>query len=73
MPLLTTADSPSTIAQSLTSSSTPSKPSYLIVYASHVNGRSWCGDCQEAEPLVERKFEGKDDVVTVVYAGLRDE
>ncbi|TVY14408.1 Thioredoxin-like protein Clot [Lachnellula arida] len=71
MPLQVSTESPSAIAQSLESSS--SKPSFLVVYASHVDGRSWCGDCREAEPLVDAKFADRADDVKVVYAGQKDE
>ncbi|TVY87097.1 Thioredoxin-like protein [Lachnellula willkommii] len=71
MPLQVSTESPSAIAQSLESSS--STPSFLVVYASHVDGRSWCGDCREAEPLVDAKFADRADDVKVVYAGQKDE
>ncbi|TVY37967.1 Thioredoxin-like protein [Lachnellula subtilissima] len=71
MPLQVSTESPSAIAQSLESSS--SQPSFLVVYASHVNGRSWCGDCREAEPLVDAKFADRTEVVKVIYAGQQDE
>ncbi|TVY55003.1 Thioredoxin-like protein Clot [Lachnellula cervina] len=71
MPLHVSTESPSAIAQSLESSS--SKPSFLVVYASHVDGKSWCGDCRDAEPLVDAKFADRAYDVKVVYAGLKDE
>ncbi|TVY25727.1 Thioredoxin-like protein [Lachnellula hyalina] len=71
MPLQVSTESPSAIAQSL--DSTSSQPSFLVVYASHVNGRSWCGDCRDAEPLVDAKFADRGEVVKVVYAGQQDE
>ncbi|KAF4633760.1 hypothetical protein G7Y89_g4356 [Cudoniella acicularis] len=71
MPLQVTSETPSAIASSLKSS--PSKPAFLVVYASLTDGRSWCGDCRRAEPFVNAKFGGADDIVRVVYAGQRDE
>jgi len=71
MPLQVSTESPAAIADSLKSSS--SKPSFLVVYASLTNGKSWCGDCRQAEPFVNTKFADRADVVTVVYAGQRDE
>jgi len=72
MPLKVSTESPAAIAAELSASS-ESKPAFLVVYASLTNGRSWCGDCREAEPFVNAKFAGAPDVVTVVYAGQRDE
>jgi hypothetical protein len=71
MPLQVSTESPAAIAESLKSSS--SKPSFLVVYASLTNGKSWCGDCREAEPFVNTKFAERADGVKVVYAGQRDE
>ena len=71
MPLQVSTESPAAVAESLQLSST--KPSFLVVYASLTNGRSWCGDCRQAEPFVNAKFADSPDVVKVVYAGQRDE
>ncbi|TVY38429.1 Thioredoxin-like protein [Lachnellula occidentalis] len=71
MPLQVSTESPSTIAHSLKSSSSTS--SFLVVYASEIDGRSWCGDCREAEPLVDAKFVDRAEVVKVVFAGQKDE
>lgn len=46
-------------------------PHFLVVYASIVNGRSWCGDCVRAEPLVQEKFPAETRL-TVQYAGDRE-
>lgn len=43
------------------------EPQYLVVYASLVRGKSWCPDCQDAEPFVNKKFAGKD--AQLIYAG----
>lgn len=48
-------------------------PHFLVVYASIVNGRSWCGDCIRAEPLLQDKFPaGEQTRLTVQYAGDRE-
>lgn len=48
-------------------------PHFLIVYASIVNGRSWCGDCIRAEPLIQDKFPaGEQSRLTVQYAGDKE-
>ncbi|KAJ5039028.1 uncharacterized protein L3040_006700 [Drepanopeziza brunnea f. sp. 'multigermtubi'] len=75
MPLQVTSETPSEVEAFLTSSATPSKPSFLVVYASlDPSGKSWCGDCRVAESFVNRKFADRElDVVRVVYAGQRDE
>jgi len=69
MPLKVSAESPAAVASWLTSTATPSKPSFLVVYASLTNGRSWCGDCRSAEPFVNSKFASGGDEVKVIYAG----
>ncbi|KAH6712370.1 hypothetical protein BKA61DRAFT_657752 [Leptodontidium sp. MPI-SDFR-AT-0119] len=73
MPLKVSSESPSELAASLKTSATASKPSFVVVYASLVNGKSWCGDCRDAESFVNSKFASGEDVVKVVYAGQRDE
>ncbi|KAF8847756.1 hypothetical protein BDZ45DRAFT_606958 [Acephala macrosclerotiorum] len=73
MPLKVTTETPSAVAEWLKSTATPSKPSFLVVYASLTNGRSWCGDCRNAESFVDSKFASGVDEVKVVYAGQRDE
>jgi hypothetical protein len=71
MPLRLSSDSPEDVAKSLNSS--PIKPAYLVVYASVVNGRMWCGDCRDAEPFVNAKFGDSGETATVVYAGSKPE
>jgi uncharacterized protein (DUF736 family) len=71
MTLQVSNESPSAVAEALKSG--PSKPSFLVVYASLTNGRSWCGDCRNAEPFVNKKFADNPDVVRVVYAGQSHE
>lgn len=71
MPLHFSTDSPEDVAKTL--SSTPTKPTYLVVYASAVDGRMWCGDCRDAEPFVNAKFGDSGETATVVYAGLKPE
>lgn len=73
MTLKPSAEDPSTVASWLKSTATPTKPSFLVVYASLTNGRSWCGDCRQAESYVNSKFAGEEEEVKVVYAGQRDE
>ncbi|KAF6845206.1 thioredoxin-like protein 5 [Colletotrichum musicola] len=74
MPVITTKDSAPAVAAALKAeASETGKPAYLVVYASHRNGRSWCGDCTAAEPYIEKKFGGDAETVRVVYAGLPDE
>jgi thiol-disulfide isomerase/thioredoxin len=70
MPLEISAESASAVEKWLKETATTTgKPAYLVVYASLVNGRSWCGDCRAAEPFVETAFGRGEDVVKVVYAG----
>jgi hypothetical protein len=71
MPLHFSSESPEKVAEALKSTST--KPVYLIVYASAIDGRMWCGDCRDAEPFVNAKFGEKGESATVVYAGLKPE
>jgi len=71
MPLQISTESPDAVAKCL--QGTPSRPSFLVVYASLTNGRSWCGDCRNAEPFLSSKFAESKDVVTVVYAGQQAE
>jgi hypothetical protein len=33
----------------------------------------WCGDCRDAEPFVNKKFENSVENVRIVYAGKKDE
>jgi hypothetical protein len=71
MPLHFSTDSPEDVAKAL--SSNPTKPAYLVVYASAVDGRMWCGDCRDAEPFVNAKFGDSGETATVVYAGSKPE
>ncbi|GKT50387.1 thiosulfate sulfurtransferase RDL2, mitochondrial [Colletotrichum spaethianum] len=73
MPVITTKEPASAVAETLKAEASEAKPAYLVVYASHRNGRSWCGDCTAAEPYIEKKFGGDDNTVRVVYAGLPEE
>lgn len=74
MPLKASSESPSEIETFLKSNARVSKPSFLVVYASlGANGKSWCGDCRDAESFVNRKFSEAEDVVKIVHAGQRDE
>lgn len=68
---VSTTESPAAIAESLESSG--SEPSFLVVYASLTNGKSWCGDCRRAEAFINAKFADTANVVKVVYAGQRGE
>jgi hypothetical protein len=71
MPLQLSSDSPEDVAKALNTNS--SKPAYLVVYASVVDGRMWCGDCRDAEPFVNAKFGKSGKTATVVYAGSKPE
>ncbi|KAE9367366.1 hypothetical protein N431DRAFT_561365 [Stipitochalara longipes BDJ] len=71
MPLHFSTDRPEDVAKALASG--PKKPAYLVVYASAVDGRMWCGDCRDAEPFVNAKFGDSGETATVVYAGLKPE
>jgi thiol-disulfide isomerase/thioredoxin len=74
MPLQVATESLSAIAQALTSEASASQPAFLVVYASlTTGGRSWCGDCRKAEPLVEKIFASKPHTVRVAYAGQQGE
>ena len=71
MPLRLSSDRPEDVAKALNSS--PIKPAYLVVYASVVDGRMWCGDCRDAEPFVNAKFGDSGETATVIYAGSKPE
>jgi hypothetical protein len=71
MPLRISSDSPEDVAKSLKLS--PTKPAYLVVYASVVDGRMWCGDCRDAEPFVNAKFGDSGETANIVYAGSKSE
>jgi hypothetical protein len=71
MPLYFSSENPEDVAKVLQSS--PTKPAYLIIYASVVDGRMWCGDCRDAEPFVNAKFGDSRETATVVYAGSKPE
>ena len=73
MPLKISSESPSELEALLKATATASKPAFAIFYASLTNGKSWCGDCRDAESFVNSKFANGEDVVKVVYAGQRDE
>lgn len=66
---------PQAIAHDLAARAAAAKvPQFLIIYASVVDGKSWCGDCRAAEPLINRRF-AKDDparLLTVQHAGDRE-
>jgi hypothetical protein len=48
-------------------------PHFLVIYGSTVNGRSWCGDCVRAEPLLQAKFPAAEQSrLTVQYAGDKE-
>ncbi len=71
MPLRISSDSSEDVAKALNPN--PTKPAYLVVYASVVDGRMWCGDCRDAEPLVNAKFGDSGETATVVFAGSEPE
>jgi thiol-disulfide isomerase/thioredoxin len=73
MPIQVTSDPPSSVATTLKANATPTHASFLIVYASLVDGKSWCPDCRQAEPVFNKVFESKPDAVRIVYAGQRAE
>ncbi|KIN07495.1 hypothetical protein OIDMADRAFT_16173 [Oidiodendron maius Zn] len=73
MPLQETSESLEAIARALKSGASASQPSFLVVYASKTNGRSWCGDCRAAEPQVEKVFASVPQTVRVAYAGQQGE
>ncbi|KAK2625987.1 hypothetical protein QTJ16_004249 [Diplocarpon rosae] len=74
MPLHVSSEPASAVEAFLESSATASRPSFLVVYASRgADGQSWCGDCRDAEPVVNSKFADGEAVVKIVYAGQRDE
>ncbi|PVH78163.1 hypothetical protein DL98DRAFT_516984 [Cadophora sp. DSE1049] len=73
MPLKVSSESPFELEASLKASATASNPAFAVFYASLVNGKSWCGDCRDAESFVNRKFASGEEVVKIVYAGQRDE
>ncbi|EXJ87076.1 hypothetical protein A1O3_04034 [Capronia epimyces CBS 606.96] len=76
MPLQPTTLTPAALARSLAdqaASSESHEPAFLVVYAGLTNGRSWCGDCRQAEPFLNKKFADPERNATVVYAGSPQE
>lgn len=67
-------EEPKTIADAVAAQAAATKaPHFLIVYASIVGDKSWCGDCVAAEPLIKEKFSGDAaSRLTVQYAGDRE-
>lgn len=65
---------PKAVADSLTAQAAASNtPQFLMVYASIIDGHSWCGDCRRAEPLIQKKFPYNEPTrLTTVYAGGRE-
>lgn len=65
---------PKAVADQLAAQAASSQsPQFLMVYASIIDGHSWCGDCRRAEPLIEKKFPKDEPTrLTVVYAGGRE-
>jgi hypothetical protein len=61
--------SPEDLATSISKNSETTR--YIIFYASvdPSTGKSWCGDCRDAELLVETKFRGEEKDITVVAVG----
>jgi hypothetical protein len=64
-------ESPFAVAETL--NSTPSKQVFLVIYASLVNGSSWCPGCRKAEPIINKKFSDIPDVGRIVYVGQKEE
>jgi hypothetical protein len=64
-------ESPAAVASAL--NSTPSKPAFLIVYSSLINGSMWCPDSRKAEPFINKKFSDNPDVARIVYVGQKEE
>jgi thiol-disulfide isomerase/thioredoxin len=73
MPIQVTSDPPFSVATTLKANATPTHASFLVVYASLLDGKSWCPDCRQAEPVFNKVFESKPDAVRIVYAGQRAE
>jgi len=76
MPFEVSNDLPLVLLQALTSTASDSRPSFLIIYASlTLEGKSWCGDCRQAQPVVDAIFAGTfvGTEVKVVYAGQQEE
>lgn len=65
---------PKAIADSLAAQASQSQTTqFLLVYASIIDGHSWCGDCRRAEPLINNKFPKVEPTpLTTVYAGGRE-
>lgn len=65
---------PQAVADAVAAQAAASKtPQFLVVYASIVNGKSWCGDCRSAEPLLQKKFANEAaQYLTIQYAGDRE-
>lgn len=75
MPIQAVELSPSDLAEVIQSEQDGehNKPTYIVFYASIVDGRMWCGDCRDAEPFVNKKFGDDSENVRIIYAGKKDE
>lgn len=50
---------PNAVANSIAAQAAAAQtPHFLYVAASIIDGRSWCGDCRTAEPLIQKHFPG---------------
>ena len=68
------SDNPNAVAEGVAAQAAATQiPQFLMVSASLINGRSWCGDCRKAEPLIQKKFPGDEaSRLTVQYAGTQE-
>jgi len=64
MPLLATP-----LPHVMNSLAGPTAPKYtfLIFYASVVDGQMWCSDCRRVEPLLTEAFDGLDKPKAIIY------
>ncbi|ROW17195.1 hypothetical protein VPNG_01347 [Cytospora leucostoma] len=66
------SEDPKAVANSIAAQAAATQiPHFLYVAASIINGRSWCGDCRNAEPLIQKHFPSGSEPqrLTVQYAG----
>lgn len=66
---------PQAVVSTLAAQASATKaPQFLLIYASLVDGKSWCGDCRASEPLINQKFRQDEQPprLTIHYAGDRE-
>lgn len=71
---MSTIDTQAVASVLVEQASTTKTPQFLLIMASLVDGKSWCGDCRAAEPLISQKFPQDEQPtrLTIHYAGDKE-